>query len=432
MARQKWSWTLLGALAVQLAGCRSGNPAALPAVQPVTAHFAPVASALPSTLAECLTVASEQQPRLAAARASVAAAEDGRRALENLGLPASLAAEVPIRRKQAALGVAAAAAALDQAEQETAYAVTRTWFTVLFAQDQQRIAATVVERLTTVQQAAQDALDAGARDLTAADVLRTSVYLEMAETKLAQASQGVKRALAALAEAVGIDPDVALEAPPGRLPVPEVRPPDRSEVVNAALARRGELAQAGIFVQVACLEVEAQGTCILQRMQTFAAGSDVHSTQVPQGVRNTDYRPGAVPPEMPTLLVGSRPERVKHAQELSARAEAVLDATRKLVALEAADAFLRWEEAEKQSRKARKAAELGEKLADGLSKDIRAGLKIRVEDVVTARVLAAEARSHYNEYLYRQIIALADLERVTAGGFRAGLVDLMRSVSVKQ
>jgi outer membrane protein len=376
-------------------------------------------------LAESLAVAIAHQPRVAAARASVAAAEDGRRALEDLRWPASLAPEVPVRRKQATLGVTATAAGLEQAEQETAYAVTRTWFTVLYAREQERVAGTVVERLTTLQQAAQDALDAGARDVTAADVQRTSVYLRLAETKRTQANQGVKRALAALIEAIGLEPDVSLDVPAGRLPEPEARPV-RSEVVSAALARRGELVQAGVFAQVACLEVEAQGTSIHPRMQTFAAGSDVHATAVPQGVRNTDYRPGGVPLEMPTLLVGSRPERVKHAQDLSARAEAVLEATRKLVALEAADAFLRWEEAQQQTRQARKAAEVGEKLADDLSKDFRAGLKVKVEEVVSARVLAAEARSQYNEYLYRRIIALADLERVTAGGFRAGLIEPQR------
>jgi outer membrane protein TolC len=126
---------------------------------------------------------------------------------------------------------------------------------------------------------------------------------------------------------------------------------------------------------------------------------------------------------MPTLLVGARPGRVQQAQDLSARAEAVLAATRNLVALEAVDAFLRWEEAEQQARQAHQAAEVGEKLADDLGKDFRAGLKVRVEEVVSARVLAAEARSQYNESLYRQILALADLERVTAGGIRAGLVE---------
>ena len=39
-----------------------------------------------------------------------------------------------------------------------------------------------------------------------------------------------------------------------------------------------------------------------------------------------------------------------------------------------------------------------------------------------AHVLASQARSQYNEFLYNEILALADLERSTAGGFCAGLV----------
>src|SRR5262249_36118080 len=148
----------------------------------------------------------------------------------------------------------------------------------------------------------------------------------------------------------------------------------------------------------------------------------VHERQVPQGVRNNDYRPGAVPPAMPTMLVGSRAERVKQAQTLALRAEGVVEATRSLIALEAEDAFLRWEEASRQARESRQAADAGAKLADALSKDFISGLRVRVEEVVSARVLAAQARASFNEFRYREILALADLERVTAGAFCAGLV----------
>jgi len=51
-----------------------------------------------------------------------------------------------------------------------------------------------------------------------------------------------------------------------------------------------------------------------------------------------------------------------------------------------------------------------------------------VEDVVTAQVMASQARSQYNEFLYRQILTLADLERITAGGFCAGLAELVERV----
>src|SRR5437870_11620164 len=69
----------------------------------------------PYTLAECIQVALQQQPAMNAARASLAAAETGRRALDNLRVPLGflLAPDLPTRRCQASLGVTIAAAALD-------------------------------------------------------------------------------------------------------------------------------------------------------------------------------------------------------------------------------------------------------------------------------------------------------------------------------
>jgi outer membrane protein TolC len=159
-------------------------------------------------------------------------------------------------------------------------------------------------------------------------------------------------------------------------------------------------------------------------METFAAGSDIHSTQVPQKQQNGEYRPGAVPPEMPTLLVGARSERVSRAESLHARAQAVVDATRNLVALEAEDAFLRWEDSALQAKEAKEAAETAESLARDLNKDFTARQKVKVDEVVNAWVLASQAQAQYNEALYRQIIALADLERITAGCFSPRLAEL--------
>src|SRR5205823_3930655 len=106
--------------------------------------------------------------RVAAWRASLAAARDGYRALDELRVPELLAPELPVRRRQAALGLSAASAALDQAEREAAYAVTRAWFSVLFALEQQRVAQSVVDRLTATHDAAKKQLEGGARDVSAA------------------------------------------------------------------------------------------------------------------------------------------------------------------------------------------------------------------------------------------------------------------------
>jgi outer membrane protein TolC len=384
--------------------------------------------AAPISLADCVRLALERQPRVNSQRNSLIAAEDAKRAIDALRVPIALVPELPVRRQQFGLGVLSAAAGLDQAERETVYAVTRTYYTVLYAREQQAVARGIVERLQATREAAQQALESGARDVTTADVNRTLVYQRLAQTQQTQAAQGVKRALAALREAVGLGPGVALEVPSIPLPEPDITP-SLDAIIHATLSRRGELAQASLFVQIACLELEAQASHAHKRkMETFAPGTDIHSVQIPQWIHNSDYRPGAVPPEMPALLVGTQPERVKHAQSLQARAQTVLETTRNLIALEAEDAFLRWEEESRKASQAREATSAGDKLADDLRKDFTSGQKVRVEDVVTAQVMASQARSQYNEFLYRQILTLADLERITAGGFCAGLVALVERV----
>jgi outer membrane protein TolC len=394
------------------------EPGALPAVAPVAA-----APAQPLDLGACINLALQRQPRIAAARASLAAAEDAKQALDALHLAAVVEPEIPVRRKQACLGVSAAAAALEQAEHETVYAVTRTYFTVIYAREQERVARGVVDRLGAVNEVARGQVQSGAKNVTTTDVNRTNVYLKLAQTQQIKAAQGVKRALAALREAVGMGPDCRLDVVAGKLPEVNAKL-NLDEVLAGTLARRPELAQVGIFSEVTCLEVDAQAASLRKRMETFAAGSDIHSRPVPLGDHNEEYKPGGILPEMPTLLVGSRPERVKHARDLHARAEAVVEGTRNLVALEAEDAFLRWEEATLQVSAAREAADAGDQLADDLTKDFTSGQKVRVEEVVNARVLGSQARSRYNEYLYRQILAIADIERVTGGAVCSGLVEL--------
>ena len=397
-------------------------------VTPTDFAALPVAPTAPAgsgklSLAECQALALHGHPRLAAQHASLAAAEDGSRAVDSLRLAPIVAHEVPIRRKQASIGVGAATAALHQTEHDVVYAVTRTYFTVLFAREQEVLARGVVDRLTATYETAQKMLKAGARDVSSADVNRTLSYLRLAETRRVQAAQGEKRALAALKEAVGQGPQSQIDVPPARLPEPKIRP-NREHVVAEAIARRGELIQAHSFTDVVCLEIDAQGTSHMLKMETFAAGSDIHCRPIPPVIRTGEYRPGGIPPEMPTMLAGSRSERMKHASSLKDRAESAAEETRNLIVLETEDAFLRWEEATAGLPLAKESADTADTLANDLSKDLSSGLKVKVEDVVNARVLASQARSQYNELRYRQILALADLERATGGGFCPKLAEL--------
>lgn len=387
---------------------------------------APPAAPVPAgalDLAACLNLALQRQPRIAAARASLAAAEDGKQSLDDLLLAPLIEPEIPIRRKQACLGVTAAAAGLERAEHETVYAVTRTYYTVLFAREQELVARGVVSRLSAISDTTRRAVEGGSRNATSTDVNRTTVYLRLAQTQQYKAAQGVQRALIALREAIGMGPECGISVTEGKLPVVTAHP-DRHDVVAQALARRGELVQASVFAEAACLEVQAQSSNVRKRVETFAAGSDIHARQVPQEFHNDEYRPGGIVPEMPTLLAGCRQDRVRHARSLQARADAMVEGTRNLIALDAEDAFLRWEEASQEVAAAREAAQSGGQLASDLDKDYTGGQKVRVEDVVNAHVLGAQARARYNEALYHQILALADVERATAGGVCAGLAEL--------
>src|SRR5581483_7960894 len=99
--------------------------------------------------------------------------------------------------------VSIAAAALDQAERETIYSVTRLYFTVAFAREQLKVAESVVANIKATYDVAEGLVKGGSRDVTTDTLDKISVYLKIAQTKQVDAKEGVHRALAALREAMG-------------------------------------------------------------------------------------------------------------------------------------------------------------------------------------------------------------------------------------
>src|SRR5262249_22997638 len=111
----------------------------------------------------------------------------------------------------------------------------------------------------------------------------------------------------------------------------------------------------------------------------------------------------------------------EHARDLSARAAAVVDKTRNLIALEAEDLYSKWQEAARKVPLSQVAQQAGSRLAQNTREDFRASQRGKIEDLLTNEALAAQAAASYSEALYDLVVALADLQRVTAGGFDAGL-----------
>jgi len=374
--------------------------------------------ATPLTLADCVAMGLAQQPAVAAHRASLASAETQRQALDNLRLASLISRELKIRKQQAAQGVTIAAAGLDQAEWETTYAVTRNYFSVIYASKQEAVARGLVNKLKTAQEKAGLLVKAGNPDfvVTDVDVDRLAANIDLYQLRQIEAAEGLKRAAAALREAMGVGPTSCYMLAGADLPPLEEKL-CREDLIAMALARRGEMIQAVTALCVTQLEVEAQGTGFLRpTKQTFASVADVHVRPIPQGISNSEYRPGAIGLEMPPTLVGKRADRVQRAADLSARASAVVDKTRNLITLEVEDAYLKWEDAVLKLRALSQTRASGLKVAKSVQARFDIG-KVAGEELIRAQTLADQAQAAYNEALYNHALALAALERITAGGF---------------
>ena len=376
--------------------------------------------AAPLNLDDCLKLAEEKQPALAAARASLMAAQDGSAALGNLPLYARLAArDLRIRKEQACLGVTIAGASLLQAEWETRYAVTRNYYSVTYVRMQLGLLSAVLKDLEKSKKRAEELLKLADPNfkVTAIDINQFNVNIALVKARRVEAVVGEKKAIAALREAIGVGPDYPLDIPASELPAP-VASLDRDELIRMALANRGEITQATSAKTVVELEVEAQAKKWFGlKNGTFAQGADIHAQPIPQGVANGEYRPGAIGLEMPNMLFGKRQDRIARADAFSIRAGAVVDKAFNLVSLETDNGYLKYVEARDRMEALLEAKKESVILKDRVWKRFNEGQATGGEYILASTTVDT-IQGQYNEQLYMHALALAALERITAGGYR--------------
>lgn len=377
----------------------------------------------PLRLADCLAISAERQPSLIVARARLAAAGSKFASLESLNGPlAQMRHNLPIRRQQARLGVEAAQADLARMETDNRYVVTRAYLSVLYARAQRKVLNDLIEDLRFLRERVRASVEKKDRpEWTAATVDLITLYLRRTEAKQAEADRGIALSLAAIREALSLEPTVCLNIADEPIPQPAVQV-CREDILAAAVARRGEVIEANLASEATVLEIDAQAErCSRGAVNTFAAASDLHAKHVPQPIFGEEFRPGGIPLAMPHVLVGPRAGRTETARDLSVQASAVAQKTRNLAILEAEEAFYLWQEWSRKVVVLGEAEKIGNSLGHVLHEEFRGSLKRLVEALLPESLLAAQARTDYNEALFRQAIALAALERVTGGAFCAGL-----------
>ena len=435
---------LLGGLVLpgMLAVCARGADAPVVTSPVTTLPAAPVLIAPPATaptpairavsLAQAQAMALERQTLVTAAQASLTAALVRREAINSLRVPTFVARDLPVRKQQSDLGVSVAEANLHLAQLNAKYAVTYSYLTYLYAREQEKVAKDAIASLTelrgkllTPEDAAEkkplkpEELDGPNRK----NFLHVETYLLLAQTRQQEAEVGAERALSSLRETLGLCPDAPLIVSRAHLPHVDLHLEKRI-LLDLACSRRPEIVQASLGVDVAGLEVEAQAKTspLAFRMNTFASGSDIHANPLPEGRYDLEYRPGAVGPEYPTTLNGHRKNRIEQAEAWQGRAGSVVERTKALIALETDQAFLRWVDACKRLQGYRRAYQAAQARVEEIRPDVEGGeLTAGVPRLLEAGNIASQMRVEMNRARYQMLLGLAQLERVTAGGFCAKL-----------
>ncbi len=414
--------------------------------------ISPKTSPGPMSLEACIDLGFQHQPALAAARASLRATESGKHAVDRLILPRFIKKELSVRREQACHGVTIANAGLTQAEAETRYAVTRNFFTVQYIRSQAVVIDEVLVDLDQAKKRAKKLFDSGDVNvrITSADLDALDVQIVLVKAKKGQIDNGMLKALAALREAMGLGYDYPLKIAAVELPtavyavktfdlekildekgkdtgkakqVPKVEyhrlyqlKDRKAELITAAIANRGEMIQANAASRVTELEIQAQMKIFGWTGDTFARSADIHVQPIPQGTFNGEYKPGAFALEYGTQLAGRKKDRVDRAGHLHDRALAVVDKATNLVSLDVEAQFLKWQEAVTDVENLRGI----EALARTLPKKARDAdpKNFTSQAVIQANIMAIMVRTQLNDEMHMHALALAGLERATAGAFR--------------
>ena len=372
------------------------------------------------TLGEALSIGHSNHPQISALRASMnAALLKGRGLSEVKRLIGFLSPDIEFREKQSDLGLKAAMAEYDQAQYEVTYAVIRCYFTVVYAREQGRVARDLVEQFEANLEQVRKIVEGkggGIRGISVNNLNTLELFTGAARKKLIEAETGADRARAALREAMGLEPGSRVDAADEVLP--EIKASMTRDVVIAhAVTRRGEILLSQIGADVTRLEACAQWAKRFSLMATtFSNAGDIHARPIPGPSREPDYRPGMIGPEMPDRMLGNRATRTETAGQYAIRSQLAAKQARSLLGLEAEIAYTKWVQAVENVKVSRAAAKSGRDLIERLRE--AAGGAPTKEEAITAEVGSAQAFAAYNEALHDQIVALADLERITAGGVR--------------
>ena len=202
----------------------------------------------------------EKQPKLAASRASLGSANASLSAQANANLILRMTADHRYRVGQADIGIQAANAELMQTAHDVTQAVVWTYYSVVYAREQLKVAKDAVSFVDFYRDQVEKIINSkeGNREINQITLNRLIARLAEGERLMVKAESGFERRRPACAKRwasiIPIYFNVADELLPDFAKF-EIK---KEDVIGHARTRRGEVIMAGLFSEASRLEAYAQ------------------------------------------------------------------------------------------------------------------------------------------------------------------------------
>ena len=162
--------------------------------------------------------------------------------------------DLKYRRQQAVKGIEAGQAELLQAEQEVTQAVVWTYYTIVYAKEQQKALKELIDLIQIYRDQADkivNSKEGPGRDINQSTLDSLNIALATAKSKAITAESGVERGKAALLEAMGLSENDDFNIPNDSLPEIDAKL-DRKQLIDLGFSPgRGEVMLASIASEVA-------------------------------------------------------------------------------------------------------------------------------------------------------------------------------------
>lgn len=344
-----------------------------------------------------------------------------------LSQPLWTGGKITYRDEQAELGVRAAKADVAKSEQQTAFDVTQAYLGMQLAYALTGVTEDVEGQFRAIERLVKNMVEQNHRYVTMIDVHRVRAFRAMAESERIAAAQGAKVAYAALRQQMGLHAAVDFGIADTKLQ-PWTTELQLPALLDAALARRPEMAKVRLAVQIADLERKLAQAGYSPDLALFGRFSTINDDG---GFANPNDRyqwAAGVTLGVPVYTGGRRTAQAREAESRQAQARQMRQLARDLITLEVQKAYLEYlEKTERLPIVSEAVQETSATIEGYRHKDLGGGVAPKdkpkyYEDLSQAWILHALAQSRYYGLVFECNRLLAKIKLITASDVYQDLV----------